>query len=80
MFGALKHHVLKKVGKAGALGFLSGRSDMVGYIDMDKRVGMVFMDDDGQAVIQLVLAVGNDNFTIITAHFFKQRIARGCRG
>ena len=75
--GALKHHVLEEVGKAGLANLLAGRAHVVGHVDVHQRVGMVFGHHEREAVGQHVLLVGNHDLAGLLGHFLDELGAAG---
>ena len=55
MLGAHEHDVLEKVGKSGPPELLIARANVVPRVDRDNRCGVVLVQNDLEAVGQLVL-------------------------
>ena len=69
---ALEHHVFKEVGKPGAPDLFTVGTHVVGHIHVHQRIGMVLVQDHGQAVGQPVLGVGNGDTAVIALEFLDQ--------
>ena len=52
VLGSLEHHVLEEMREAGAARFLVGGADDVVDGHRDGRRGVIFRDDDPQAVLE----------------------------
>jgi hypothetical protein len=52
---AFEHHVLEKMGEAGATRTLIGGSDVIPQVDGDQRQPVILDEDDLQTVLQRVL-------------------------
>ena len=56
---ALEHQVLEEVRKPGAPGRLVLRSHVIPEVDRDDRTGMIFVDQDVEAVLETMMGIGN---------------------
>ena len=67
---ALKHHMLKEMGKTRFANFLAGRTHMIGHIHMHQRIGTVFMQHDGKTIIKDIFFKRDNDIAIIGADRF----------
>ena len=73
VFRSLEHHVLEEVCKTGTSNLFAVGADMVGHVHVHQRIGVILMQDNGQAIVKLVLGVGDGDTTVITFEFIHQR-------
>ena len=75
--GALKHHVLKEMRETGTARIFAVGAHVVGHIHMYQWIGVVLVQDDGQAVVELVFAVGDGDLGTVAIEGLHQGDPRG---
>ena len=53
--------MFKEMSETRAARFFTARPNVIGHIHMNKWVGFIFMQNNGQAVIEFILRIWNDD-------------------
>ena len=65
VLGSLEQHVLEEVGEARTSNVLAARAHVVGHVDMSYGITVIFVQDDGEAIVEHIFAVRNNDIVTI---------------